>query len=91
MCLLHKNDTPPITIKISEASMTSKPFMNILGITFDTKLQWAPQVNQSLKKSAPALNAIRLIKRFFNTTELVQLVTSNFYSILFYRSGTCFP
>ena len=86
LCLFHKNDTPPIALKISELTLTSKPFMNVLGVIFDTKLQWAPQVNQSFKKSASALNAIRLIKRFFNTTELVQLVTSNFYSILFYNS-----
>ena len=58
MCLLHKNDTPPITIKISEASITSKPFMSVLGITFDTKLQWAPQVNQNLK------NQPQLLKQF---------------------------
>ena len=73
-------------LKINELKLISKPFMNVLGVIFDTKLQWAPQVNQSLKKSASALNAIRLIKRFFNTTELVHLVTSNFYSILFYNS-----
>ena len=34
---------------------------------------------------ATALNAIRLIRSFFNTEELIQLVISNFYSILYYN------
>ena len=33
-----------------------------------------------------ALTAIRLIKRFFTTKELLQLITSNFYSVLYYNS-----
>ena len=70
-------------LKINELKLISKPFMNVLGVIFDTKLQWAPQVNQSLKKSASALNAIRLIKRFFNTTELTACYLKFlFYSIL---------
>ena len=32
------------------------------------------------------MNALRLVARFFNKKELIQLVTSNFYSILFYNS-----
>ena len=32
------------------------------------------------------INAIRLIKRFFSTTELLQLITSNLFSVLYYNS-----
>ena len=39
-----------------------------------------------IKRSSKALNAIRLIRRFFSTKELLQLITSNFYSILYYNS-----
>ena len=60
--------------------------MNVLGIIFDTKLQWAPQVANSINKANSALNAIRLIKKFFNPTELLQFLTSNFYSTLYYNS-----
>ena len=37
-------------------------------------------------KATKALNAIKLIKKNFNSDELLRLVTSNFYSILFYNS-----
>ena len=37
-------------------------------------------------KSSRALTAIRLIRKFFTTKELLQLVTSNFFSVLYYNS-----
>ena len=39
-----------------------------------------------INKANLALNAIKLIRKFFNTKELITLVTSNFYSVLFYNS-----
>ena len=46
LCLFHKNDTPPVTLKIGLDELSSKPTMNVLGIIFDTKMQWCPQVSQ---------------------------------------------
>ena len=37
-------------------------------------------------KANKALNAIRLIRKYFSSRELLQIITSNFYSILFYNS-----
>ena len=39
-----------------------------------------------INKANKALNAIKLINRYFNTKELLQLLTSNFYSILYYNA-----
>ena len=60
--------------------------MNVLGIIFNASLQWGPQVTTTLKKANKALNAIRLIKNYFTSEQLITLITSNFYSILFYNS-----
>ena len=57
-----------------------------MGVIFDTKLQWAPQIANCVSKSISALNAIKLTKNFFNKQELLQLVTSNFFSVLYYNS-----
>ena len=43
------------------------------------------QVANAISKSSKALNAIKLIRRFFNSKELSQLLTSNYYSILYYN------
>ena len=40
----------------------------------------------AITKSRKALHAISLIKRYFNKNELLLLVTSNYYSILYYNS-----
>jgi hypothetical protein len=86
LCLFHRKDCPQITIRLNQKTVNSKTSMNVLGITFDSKLQWSQQVASVVKKSAKALYAIRLIKPFFCFNELRSLITSNFYSILYYNS-----
>ena len=60
--------------------------MNVLGVSFDSKLNWQSQIEQTIKKSRTALHAIMLIKKYFTKTELIQLVTSNSFSIFYYNS-----
>ena len=60
--------------------------MNVLGINFDSKLNWQSHVRIAIKKSQKALQAIRIIKKHFTKKELYSLVLSNYYSILFYNS-----
>ena len=60
--------------------------ISVLGIIFDSKLQWTTQVTNTITKVNKALNAISLIKRYFGQDELIKLVTANFYSKLYYNS-----
>ena len=60
--------------------------MNVLGVTFDSKLQWGDHISLTIKKANTALHAIRLIKHYFTPTEQRTLITSNFFSILFYNA-----
>ena len=86
ICIFSKKDTATITITIDGQRVQSSKTINVLGITFDSRLTWGPQVTKAITKSSRALNALRLIGRFFNREEKIQLVTSNYYSILFYNS-----
>ena len=86
ICLFHKGDTAPIKITINGNEVTSKKSINILGVIFDSKLQWSDHIAHTIKNSMSALNAIRLIKKFFTQKELLWLVTSNFYLIMYYNS-----
>ena len=56
------------------------------GVLFDFNLRWTQQISQTITKSKRALHAIKLIKNHFNQQELLALLTSNFYSILYYNS-----
>ena len=86
LCLFHRGDSTPINIILYGQVIKSNKCINILGVIFDSKLQWADQVAHALKRSMNALNAVRLIKKFFTKKELLNLITSNFYSILYYNS-----
>ena len=66
--------------------INTKKSINVLGVIFDTKLQWSEHVTKALQKANRSLNAIKMIRKFFSTKELVNLVTSNYYSILLYNS-----
>ena len=63
-----------------------KKQINVLGVTFDSKLQWTTQVAKTMKKAKSTLHSIKLIKAHVSNLELKQLITSNFYSVLFYNS-----
>ena len=60
--------------------------MNVLGVTFDSRLNWNDHVAQTIKKTNSALHCIRQIKYYFNPNELLQIITSNVYSIMYYNS-----
>ena len=86
LCVFFKHDCTPLIIEINGKFLISHKTINVLGVIFDSKLQWGAQVANCVSKSLSALNAVKLIKKFFTKRELLQLVTSNFYSILYYNS-----
>ena len=86
LCAFHRMDCRPVTITLNQVQIKSVTSMNVLGVQFDTKLNWSCQINNCIKKSKAALHAIRLIKGYFTKAEMRQLITSNFYSILYYNS-----
>ena len=86
MCLFSKSDVATITVPLGQSVIKSSASINVLGVTFDSKLLWSTHINKAISKANKTLNAIKLIRKFFNTTELVSLITSNFYSILYYNS-----
>ena len=47
---------------------------------------WFTHVAKTINKAHKALHAIRLIKTYFTYFEILQLLTSNFYLILYYNS-----
>ena len=60
--------------------------MNALGVIFDSKLNWAKYVANQINKANRALHAIKMIRKYFTKDKILQLLTSNFYSILYYNS-----
>ena len=85
MCLFHKNDTTPISIVLGDDEVTSSKQINVLGVTFDSKLNWTSHIHNTVAKCAKSLNALKIIRKHFTTKEFLMLLTSNFYSIMYYN------
>ena len=65
LCLFYRGDITPITVILYGQTIKSNKSINILGVIFDSKLQWSEHFSYSIKRSMKALNAIRLIQKFF--------------------------
>ena len=86
LCIFHRNGNTDGSLSIDNNLIASKNEINVLGITFDSKLQWSSQVSRAIRGANNALQAIKLIRKYFTTPEIVQLLTSNFYSRFYYVS-----
>ena len=82
----RRTDHAPIRITLNGQPLISKTSINVLGVVFDSKLTWSEQVNKSINKSKKALHAVKPIQKYFTRDELKGLLTSNFYSVLYYNS-----
>ena len=70
---------------IDDTEVTTSQTIIILSITFDIKLSWGPQVTNIISNEKRALNGLKLKRKLFDTRELLSIVTSNFYSVLYYN------
>ncbi len=87
--LFCKHDVAPVRISIYGCTVTSSKIIDVLGVIFDSKLQWSDQVAVAINKSNCALNAVKITRKLLRMIDLIKLVTSNFYSILFFKSEIC--
>ena len=87
ICLFHKHDQRKIFIKLGDTQIPTKTFMNVLGVTFDSKLNWSVHIANNILKAKKSLYALRLLRPFFNKEKMRILLDSNFYSVLYYNSS----
>ena len=59
-CLFHTQDQPPIEFTLQGVKIKTKKSMNVLGVIFDSKLNWQLHVATAITKAKKALFALRL-------------------------------
>ena len=84
--IFHKKDTATTSIKLNEVEIHTKKQMSVLGVIFDSKLEWSLQTENSVRKARSALQGLRIINKYFTTPERLVLITAFFYSRLYYGS-----
>ena len=60
VCLFHRNDQPLIFNTLQGVRIRSKKFMNVFGVTFDSKLIWNQHIANAISKAKKSLFALRL-------------------------------
>ena len=86
VCLFHRNDQLAVMVNVCGAPVRSQTSMNVLGVIFDSKLNWKEHVSNAIKKANKTLHAVRMIKKYFSSKELKIMLNSYFYSILYYNA-----
>ena len=66
-CIFSRLDTAPVVMNINGDLVQTKNEMNVLGITFNSKLQWNTQVINTISKANKDLNWLNLS---FNTYKI---------------------
>ena len=86
ICIFHRSRTITMDIVIENTVLSSTNTMSILGIMFDSNLKWNHQYSKAIKEANTNLYAIKRIAKFFSKEERTMLITSLFYSKLYYGS-----
>ena len=86
VCIFHRNTEISIEIIINNANIKTSNTINILGIQFDSCLKWNMQYSKAIKEANSNLYAIKRIAKFFNKEERSTLITSLYFSKLYYGS-----
>ena len=61
LILFYKKDCQPITISLNQNIIKSAKTIKVLGVTFDSKLQWSTHISYTIARANSALHAIRII------------------------------
>jgi hypothetical protein len=73
-------------VKFAGVIVKSQPTLKALGVTFDYKLSWETHIRQTAAKANRKLSVLQKIRKFFTQKQFLQILTSQFFSVLFYCS-----
>ena len=60
-CLFHTRDQAQIKFEINGITVKTKPSMNVLGVQFDSKLQWHEHIQNVRRQLKKVLQPLFLI------------------------------
>ena len=80
--VLNAEDVTSITVE--NRTINCKEEINVLGLTFDSKLTWEAQVSRTISRTNRMLHGLKRIRRFLNTEQAQQVMTSYYFSVLYY-------
>ena len=82
----HELPSPPV-ITIDGIQIELKKVLKVLGLTFDHKLKWGPQIDNIIKDANRTTQAIRHLKNHVSKKECMAIAHGLFFSKFYY--GSC--
>jgi len=79
-----------LKVNIDGCLLESRSEMNVLGITFDQSLCWEPQLKRAFNGCQRFKPALRYLRTKLKKKEFLQVVSSHYYSRLYYGSEIWF-
>ena len=80
--VFYQNDSRACKAVFGSEKVNVLKNMKILGLIFDSKLNWYHQTVTAIEKANKAKQALRIISRYFSPQKMVKLPTALFYSRL---------
>jgi hypothetical protein len=84
MVFFNQHDN--IEVEIDGVSIKSADEMNVLGVTFDRRMSWEAQLNRVVLNCQRIKPGLRYLKQRLSKKDFLQVVTSNYFSRLYYAS-----
>jgi hypothetical protein len=79
ICTFHKNLNVKTCVNADGVLVNTSDSINVLGVEFDSWIQWCKQVSNTIKRAYKSLHALKLIKKFFTKKELNMLIIPNLF------------
>jgi len=77
-------DTVPLSVKNS--IIIPPKNMKVLGVKFSSEPTWDCHINGLIKKARFVIKKLRFLSRFININSMKRIVTSHFFSLLYYAA-----
>jgi hypothetical protein len=80
-----------LTVQVDEqTTLKSEATMSVLGIVFDRKLSWESHLSRAVNGCQRMKPALRVLKKKLSRKELLKVITTHYYSRLYYGSEVWF-
>ena len=84
--LIYFDKVEELELECGDHVLKSASTMNVLGILFDRNLNWEPHLGKAISGCQRLKPALRCLKSKLNRKEILQVITSHYYSRLYYGS-----
>jgi len=78
--------TTKIELEVGNTKITSINSIKALGITIDKNLDWNSHINALQRRFSTMMSGLRIIARKLDQSQMLKVVTSQVFSILYYSS-----